>query len=620
MAIRQKYDVAGVVIPDNKKQKEFGQKLVLQQKQQEQEDRKLKYAAQQAGYDRLLTVGRDQFQNDMAFRRENRQNEFLTEQQKRQQQAADFAAARSRIDTHAKDMLANGDIKDPGTRQKIQNLIAGKTIVMGSGFDETARQNYLDQYNAELAKILSEVPQPKAPPTPDEEIAGLPEINGTKYQKNKSGVWEPLSEPKERLLQQQQQQKEMEQLRPKSAQEYYGANEDQFRKDLEATKKSLQEQKDDETYVGDVTDEAAWERMQKDYEFRQNALGKSQFGTPTAAPKQPGASAASPPPQMRSILEQQPAGPAAGPQWADDKWDDGWDGVADAQGLPPGAAADIAPGQAADPNFGTGPATPVGQPLSILGSAKDEEVKQKWMEGSPVPTVTVAPPPTQQQILDDKVSQLGPEARVEYDAMMRKRAEATAGGVPPPPLPDVSSAFGATGQSEVIATGEGKKSKGVAEAPASSPSQRGITLESALMAAKQYETSSQQLKSLQAQAADIEEKIQLAWSPALRNTDQNKNPAMAALKKEQQRIKGLMQSAQSAMEESDKSVRGYDDQQVAQQPAAKKLSESGKRPQDYAEAEFQLRSLRQQYPDIASMPAEAKKKLKEAMSVIQAGR
>lgn len=196
MAIRFKYDLATVAPPSNDLTRKFGQSLVLQQQQQ-------KYSGQQAGYDRLFNAYKQQNQNAFAWnqaadnrvfqaKQQEAQNNFLTgrdqarlDQQAQQQRAADFNAARSRIDTHAKDMLANGNIKDPATRQRIQNLIAGKTIIMGSGFDETARQNYLDQYNAELAKILSEVP---APPTRDDELKGF---LGSNYDKFKDQPWVP---------------------------------------------------------------------------------------------------------------------------------------------------------------------------------------------------------------------------------------------------------------------------------------------------------------------------------------------------------------------------------------------------------------------------------------------
>ena len=208
------------------------------------------------------------------------QNNFLLDrdqakfdQQQQQQRKADFDAARNRIDTHAKDMLANGEITDPEARQRIQNLIAGKTIVMGSDFDETARQNYLDQYNAELAKILSEVPpaKPEPPPQPNFHT----DQNGNQWVEAGPGKWEQVPR---------------QENKPTTMQEYYNANEDKLQGDLDAKMQSMQ----DEVYAGKstgpVTRQAAWEQMKKDWEFRQKVLGRSApppdlsgFGTSSAA-------------------------------------------------------------------------------------------------------------------------------------------------------------------------------------------------------------------------------------------------------------------------------------------------------------------------------------------------
>jgi len=299
MGIVFRHDAAAVALPANGNRK-YGQQLVLQQNQQ-------KYQAQQAGYDRLLQVGRDAQQNAFQAGRDFRQQAFIAgrdkaqndfqvgrdkvlfEQQQQMQRAKDFEAARSRIDTHAKDMLANGEIKDPAARQRIQNLIAGKTIVMGSGFDETARQSYLDQYNAELAKILSEVPPPRPQPSAQEQfeqsVITDPQT-GMRYVPNAKGGLEPLPESKQR---------------PKSFQDYYSENEDKFQKDLNSTMDAMQVP-DKDGNVPDVTPEKALEKMQKDYDFRQKALGRPQYGTPTDAPSMQGTAPAAPG-QSRSILE-----------------------------------------------------------------------------------------------------------------------------------------------------------------------------------------------------------------------------------------------------------------------------------------------------------------------------
>jgi chromosome segregation ATPase len=153
---------------------------------------------------------------------------------------------------------------------------------------------------------------------------------------------------------------------------------------------------------------------------------------------------------------------------------------------------------------------------------------------------------------------------------------------------------------------------------ASSP----ITIETASVAAKQYEAASQQLQTLQSQAAVMDANIRSLQGrtgrSGVRSTQTNQE--IARLKKERQQLNLGIRSAQNTMQASDKSVRGYYDQEVAKQPAVQALAKAGKRPQDFAQAEFQLKNLRMQYPDMSTMPAEAKKQLKEAMAIIQAGR
>lgn len=307
MAITLRHDAAAVALPSSSSQRKYGQNLVLQQQQQ-------KYNAQQAGYDRLFDAYKQQNQNAFAWNQaaDNRafqanqqkaQNNFLLgrdqakfDQQQQQQRKADFDAARNRIDTHAKDMLANGEITDPAARQRIQNLIAGKTIVMGSGFDETARQNYLDQYNAELAKILSEVPpaKPKPPPQPNFHT----DQNGNQWVESGPGKWEQVPQEKS--------------ARPLDFNEYYNAEENKgkFDKDLDATMQSMKDAAAEGENPGKVTEEAALEEMKRRYEFRQKALGL--VGDPTAAPELAGQAAPTSSP-LQSILEQPTAAPAGIP-------------------------------------------------------------------------------------------------------------------------------------------------------------------------------------------------------------------------------------------------------------------------------------------------------------------
>jgi hypothetical protein len=179
MAITLRHDAAAVALPSSSAQRKYGQSLVLQQQQQ-------KYQGQQAGYDRLFDAYKQQNQNAFAWnqaadnrvfqaKQQQAQNNFLLDrdqakfdQQQQQQRKADFDAARNRIDTYAKDALSDPDLPDD-LRQRIQNLVSGKMVALGGGYDGPAQQQFLDQYNSQLAAILSEIPpkQPKAPPQPN---------------------------------------------------------------------------------------------------------------------------------------------------------------------------------------------------------------------------------------------------------------------------------------------------------------------------------------------------------------------------------------------------------------------------------------------------------------------
>lgn len=138
-------------------------------------------------------------------------------------------------------------------------------------------------------------------------------------------------------------------------------------------------------------------------------------------------------------------------------------------------------------------------------------------------------------------------------------------------------------------------------------------MESASVAAKQYEELGRQLSSLQ----ESEKSIAKQAAGALISGDKATANRLAV---ELLKVQSSIRSTQSAMQQAEKTARGYYDQEIAKQPAVQNLAKAGKRPQDFAEAEFQIKNLRRQYPDMNSMPEEAKKQLKEAMSIIQSGR
>lgn len=279
MGITFRQDVAAVPHPSNASTRKYGQSLVLQQQQQ-------KYAAQQAGYDRLFQVGRDNMQNRFQADRDRRQNEFQlgrdkqqndfilgrdkaqSQQQQQEQRAKDFADARSRMDAYAKDALSNPEIPHE-VRQKIQNLLSAKMVALAPNqYTPEAQQEFLDQYNAQLAGILSEIPppKPKAPAQPNFHT----DQNGNQWVESGPGKWEQV--PKQAQ-------------QPMTAQDYYNNpdNADKFQKDLDATMGAMQDAYDLDPSKPKPTPQLAWEQMQKDYQFRMQALGRNaQAGLPPA--------------------------------------------------------------------------------------------------------------------------------------------------------------------------------------------------------------------------------------------------------------------------------------------------------------------------------------------------
>lgn len=307
MPITFRHDAAAVVPPSNAATRKYGQSLVLQQQQQ-------KYQGQQAGYDRQFQLGRDWQQNAFQVNRANQQNQFQADrdiwqnaqemtrdntkflQQQQQQRAADFAAARNRIDTHAQDMLNSGQITDPQLAKRVRELVDGKRAIMGSGFNETQQQEYLDKYNAELAKILSEVPAPPPKPTAQEQFdqgVVVDPNTGMRYRQNAKGDYEPLPEP----VQQPQ--------KPTSADEAFQADPKTRDKYMEDAK-AIVTKGGEEPLTRESRKEAA--DLAKQLYEEEHRLGIYNTGDPTPAPLLPGAEGSVAPGPMQSILETPSAG------------------------------------------------------------------------------------------------------------------------------------------------------------------------------------------------------------------------------------------------------------------------------------------------------------------------
>ena len=299
MAIRFRHDAAAVALPSNMASRKYGQSLVLQQQQQ-------KYASQQAALDRELQAARLQppVRNNWQWGGNQQgglqrgfgltpnpdaQKQLLADQQAR---AADFGAARDRIGMHAQEMLKNGEIP-PELVPQVRNLLMDKAAVLTNKYNETQQQEFLSDYNAQLAAILSGVP-PKAPePTPqelyDKGVVTDPET-GMRFRQNAKGDYDPLP------------QQEQQPQRPTSAAEAFQAD-PKVRDKYMADAIAIETKGGEVPLTRDSRKKAATLAMEL-YE-EDNSLG-----TPTAAPAMPGAAPTAPRTEQ-SILEptQAPAVP-----------------------------------------------------------------------------------------------------------------------------------------------------------------------------------------------------------------------------------------------------------------------------------------------------------------------
>jgi len=227
MAITFRHDAAAVALPSNSATRKYGQNLVLQQNQQ-------KYAAQQAGYDCLFTMGRDQQQataaairqgqqdaantirdvnqNVNAQARQDAQNKFLLEQQQAEQQQKFMDEGRKLSSGMIMEDIKNG-MYDPVTARKLQQSLVDEAEVLGSNqYDATQRAEALKKIREK--RLLDSTNRLEKPPqpTPDEEfqkgVATDPET-GMRYRKNSKGDWDELKQ---------------QQKAPKSAAEAFAAD------------------------------------------------------------------------------------------------------------------------------------------------------------------------------------------------------------------------------------------------------------------------------------------------------------------------------------------------------------------------------------------------------------
>lgn len=296
MAITFRHDAAAVVPPSNSATRKYGQQLVLQQQQQ-------KYAAQQAGYDRMFdaykqanqaqfVLNRDMQQNAFQMGRDKQLNQFDMErdkiqfdrqqqQQEAERQRAFMEDARKQSGRFIMDSIEAGEY-DPNTARELrQNLIDEAEALGNPNLDATQRAEALNKIRSRRA-TLSANRMPKAPPPTAQEqfdkgIVTDP-ATGMRYRQNSKGDYEPMEQPKQE---------------PRNAAEAFRADpklRDRYAAD--AINSLPEEERTDREKVN--------KKAMELYDIDQRSFNPQ----PTAAPELPGGSAdPAVPGQSRSILE-----------------------------------------------------------------------------------------------------------------------------------------------------------------------------------------------------------------------------------------------------------------------------------------------------------------------------
>lgn len=198
MAITFRYNAAAVVPPSNESTRKYGQNLVLQQQQQ-------KYQEQQAGYDRMFQLGKDNLQNQFQLGRDNQLNQFQVGRDKalfdQQQQQAEADRQRQFMDEARKQSSAvimgdiEGGLYDPSTSRKLKQSLIDEAEVLGNpNLDATQRAEALAKLRATRSMLTMNRQEKPPAPTPDEELRGaIQHFNGVPMQKDKDGIWQRVN-------------------------------------------------------------------------------------------------------------------------------------------------------------------------------------------------------------------------------------------------------------------------------------------------------------------------------------------------------------------------------------------------------------------------------------------
>ena len=208
----------------------------------------------------------------------DRRQQLMNEQLAGRQMDAQWQAARDNIGMRAKSMLEKGLIKDPQLAQQARDLIADRESVIidpTKKWDETQRKQFLEDYNAQLTGILSQVPTQSPVEQANEGMQYLNRQTGQYQGEYDPNVPMTVIDSKTGL----KYDSPGAQQAPENAGQYYQQNPEAYEKDFENERTRIQDQIADGTMKGmsdaDI-DNAAWQRMQDKFNFKQQALSGQQ--------------------------------------------------------------------------------------------------------------------------------------------------------------------------------------------------------------------------------------------------------------------------------------------------------------------------------------------------------
>lgn len=284
MGIVFRHDAAGVVPPSNNTTRKYGQQLVLQQKQQDQQLRKQKYLNYQANMERANAWNMQAAQNQFLLNRDQQQNQFqlgrdqaqLAQEQQRQDTARQQAAMQRAFEMKAQNVrqsIQNGEF-DRATAMELQKNLEAEAELQGFAFDDRQRIEKMPEIQKQREALLGKRLPVKTEQQKFDEGVVVDSQTGIRYRRNARGEYESLTPDKQQPQQ------------PRNAQEYYTQNPDKFGKDLDATMKELQ----DKVELGEITKEEATtekavQKMREAYDARENArMMMGGMATPSGAP------------------------------------------------------------------------------------------------------------------------------------------------------------------------------------------------------------------------------------------------------------------------------------------------------------------------------------------------